>query len=271
MSLSPLLQQMEGLADELKLVGEDLATELHFSKFIELLHASSDAVALVDATFTRKSLTHKLLTQFITEEFHLQGVPLGARVCVCLPNIPELGICLASLLATERVVFPLNPAMTSVEMQWEISNTHCEAVIMLASQAADSASAILAAATALRLPIHTVQPSTETTGLFQISLLPASLEVVDFSETDDHTHSSAFPPATRSLPAGRGIVAGARRHTALVLLLYTSGTSGRKKLVPYSLDMLVSGVSCIISSVITYSQCIYTPLALQMCGCSLRL
>ena len=37
-------------------------------------------------------------------------------------------------------------------------------------------------------------------------------------------------------------------HPETVLLLHTSGTSGNKKLVPYSLDMIVIGVGCIISS-----------------------
>jgi len=37
-------------------------------------------------------------------------------------------------------------------------------------------------------------------------------------------------------------------HPEIVLLLHTSGTSGNKKLVPYSLDMLVIGVGCIVAS-----------------------
>lgn len=37
-------------------------------------------------------------------------------------------------------------------------------------------------------------------------------------------------------------------HPEIVLLLHTSGTSGNKKLVPYTLDMLIIGAGCIISS-----------------------
>jgi hypothetical protein len=37
-------------------------------------------------------------------------------------------------------------------------------------------------------------------------------------------------------------------HPETVLLLHTSGTSGNKKLVPYSLDMIITGVGCIVSS-----------------------
>lgn len=41
---------------------------------------------------------------------------------------------------------------------------------------------------------------------------------------------------------------GPSPHPEIVLLLHTSGTSGNKKLVPYSLEDLVVGVACIISS-----------------------
>ena len=240
-----------------QIIGEEVAAKLNYTKFLDLLHASSDAAAFVDATFTRKSLTHKRLCQFIHEDFYLPEVTQGARVCVCLPNLPELGTCLISLLATQRVVFPLNPAMTSVEMEWEISNTRCIAVIALASQVSDHASAatpassVLTAAANLQLPVYAMQPSAETTGLFSISLVPSSLHVVSFSETDD-TVTAAPSPHTHH-PAPSSTVKGAQRHPELVMLLYTSGTSGRKKLVPYSLDMLVSGVSCIIASVSTVS------------------
>lgn len=37
-------------------------------------------------------------------------------------------------------------------------------------------------------------------------------------------------------------------HPETVLLLHTSGTSGNKKLVPYSMDMIVTGVGCIVAS-----------------------
>lgn len=37
-------------------------------------------------------------------------------------------------------------------------------------------------------------------------------------------------------------------HPETVLVLHTSGTSGNKKLVPYSLDMIIIGVGCIVGS-----------------------
>ena len=241
-SMSPLLQQMQGLSPEVLAEGELLAQHLHYSTFNELLHASSHSTALVDASFKRKPVSHKELTRFIREDFTqlLSEVRVGVRVCVCLPNIPELGTCIVGLLATHRVVFPVNPAMTSTEMQWEIGHTRCEAVIVLES-AASSSSAVVTAANALHIPIYGVQPSAEMIGLFHVTRVSIASSG---SEMDDvvSTYPSQTDPPSSS-------VVGAKRHPELVLLLFTSGTSGHKKLVPYSLDMLVVGVACIISSV----------------------
>lgn len=250
-SLSPLLQQMQGLSEADKRLGEVIAEKLHYEKFSELLHESSDAPAFVDASFTRKSLTHKELSRFIREDFHLPGVPMGARVCVCLPNIPEMGTCLTSLLSTQRVVFPVNPAMTAVEMEWEIRNTGCVAVVTLDPTHSSSSASVLTAASSLQLPVYALQPSAEITGLFLLAPLPNTLSIVDFSDSSEiltqmqtktgtGTETDDPPPPPQTCTGARG---------SLALLLYTSGTSGHKKLVPYSLGMLVCGVACIISSV----------------------
>jgi len=246
--LAPLLEQMQGLSSDARNVGEELIEHLAFVRFDELLHASSDADALTDALFARKSLSHKQLASFIRQGFSLPSVAVGARVCVCLPNIPELGSCLICLLATQRVVFPLNPAMTAAEMQWEIRHTRCEAVVVLDS--ATSSFPAVVAASALELPLLLLSPSTHTTGLFSISRPhPAGphAQAHATSDTDD-TDSIATPrgPVPGTSPRCAG--AGPGALSELVLLLFTSGTSGRKKLVPYSLRMLVAGVACIISS-----------------------
>ena len=253
-TLSPILQQINHLDEDTKRVGDELVEHLQHDKFYDLLDSSSEAFAFIDCTQSRDALTHQRLSQFINDEFDLPGVAVGARVCVCLPNIPELGCCLVSLLATQRVVFPLNPAMTAAEMEWEISRTKCEAVVTLATQSPDTSSPILSAARALNLPVYTLHPNNETVGLFSTTLIPSSLAVVSFSEVDNNAPPSSSP-ASASPPSG--IVTGAKRHSQLVLLLFTSGTSGKKKLVPYSLDMLVSGVSCIIASVMFWR--VYIP------------
>jgi acyl-CoA synthetase (AMP-forming)/AMP-acid ligase II len=71
------------------------------------------------------------------------------------------------------------------------------------------------------------------TGLFRMALLHPLADI-------SLRHK---PPAPPSEGAG-----GGGEHPQTVLLLHTSGTSGNKKLVPYSLDMLVVGVGCIVSS-----------------------
>ena len=69
------------------------------------------------------------------------------------------------------------------------------------------------------------------TGLFRVT----SLRAVSADTHPTLVQDSATP----SYPS---------QHPEIVLLLHTSGTSGNKKLVPYSLEMLVVGVACIASS-----------------------
>lgn len=72
------------------------------------------------------------------------------------------------------------------------------------------------------------------TGLFRVTSLRA---------VSADLHPSL--PRTPVAPSQSGY---APQHPETVLLLHTSGTSGNKKLVPYSLEMLVVGVACIALS-----------------------
>lgn len=76
------------------------------------------------------------------------------------------------------------------------------------------------------------------TGLFRMALLrPVAVEDRTLVQTEVQQGQ---------VDADLGL--GPSPHPEIVLLLHTSGTSGNKKLVPYSLESLVVGVACIISS-----------------------
>ena len=68
-------------------------------------------------------------------------------------------------------------------------------------------------------------------------LRPVSIQDATFVQTEVQQ---------QQVDDGSGL--GPSPHPEIVLLLHTSGTSGNKKLVPYSLEDLVVGVACIISS-----------------------
>ena len=92
----------------------------------------------------------------------------------------------------------------------------------------------LYAAGALNIGVLELQPNHKICGLF-------SLNVVTKPKI-----SSKDSQSLRVAKTVPGFVTF--DHPETVLLLHTSGTSGTKKLVPYSLDMLIVGVGCITAS-----------------------
>lgn len=67
-------------------------------------------------------------------------------------------------------------------------------------------------------------------------------------------HMTLLHPITSHTPTNAPLLPPSRegfvqfKHPEIVLLLHTSGTSGNKKLVPYSLDMIIVGVGSIVAS-----------------------
>jgi acyl-CoA synthetase (AMP-forming)/AMP-acid ligase II len=205
-----------------------LGTEIHsllagkYTNFTELL-SSSDDVAIIDPSSGRVDLTHSALKSFL-HDFDLvkYGVPSQSRVGLFIPNGPELATALICLLS-KWCAAPINPNMTTPEIKTELESMKCTACIVL-SGFANNAS-ILEVASSLGLPVLALHPSITVSGIF-------SLELVQ--------------PAPSPLPSPPPSAFNTNSNTSLVL--HTSGTGGKKKLVPYSLEMIVVGVCCIVSS-----------------------
>ena len=178
----------------------------------------------------RRPLTHNVLHNFVAKEFDLTrfGIPWGTRVGVVLPNGPELAVCIIGTVS-RWCAAPINPSNTWQEIKSELESSKAQVIIVQAGIPHESA---LYAAGALSLGVISITPSDDVCGLFSFS----SLSKV----------KTVFREPTRSSQTVDGFAR--YNHPETVLLLHTSGTSGTKKLVPYSLDMLVIGVGCIISS-----------------------
>lgn len=202
-----------------------------YQSLTELL-PDNESSAILDPRNDRLPLSHSCLKSFVSSEFNLNkfGISGGARIGVLIPNGPELAVCLVALLAGYCAA-PINPIVTPTEIKSELENTKCVAVIVLA----DDNSAIEAVSN-LPLTILKLYPSSTVTGMF-------SLESLDFP-----TGNSSTAERKSRRPSAPGATVTCNKSSDTVLLLHTSGTSGHKKLVPYSLDMVVVGVGCIISS-----------------------
>jgi acyl-coenzyme A synthetase/AMP-(fatty) acid ligase len=190
-----------------------------------LPNIDSDAIAEPSSS-QRKAVSHKRLKEFIENEFDLTkfGVAHGARVGVLLPNGPELAVTVLSIVS-QWCAAPINITNTLEEMKGELLSTKCIAIIILTGAAGNEVA--MKAAEDLNIGVITINPIGTTCGLFRMkSLKPVA-----------SSNATTIPSVAN--------VAGGKRT---VLLLHTSGTSGNKKLVPYSLDTILVGVGCIVAS-----------------------
>jgi acyl-CoA synthetase (AMP-forming)/AMP-acid ligase II/acyl carrier protein len=196
-------------------------------EFIPQTHTN----AICEPVGERLPLTHHQLRGFLTHDFDLSkfDIPCGARVAILLPNGPELALCVISVVS-KWCAAPINPTNTWEEIKSELESSRACAIIILAGSSND---ACLKAANALNLGVLVLNPSGSVTGIFRlVSLVPVnpSSPLQGYTTAKTVEGFKAF------------------HHPETVLLLHTSGTSGTKKLVPYSLDMLISGIGSIVCS-----------------------
>lgn len=202
--------------------------DLERIRFVDLL-SDSDTPAIHEPPLStglsdRAFLSHKKLKDFVIN-FDLQqfGLQHGARVATLLPNGPELAVCLLSVISKWCAV-PLNPTITVGELKSEIKSSKAQAIILLSG--APGSDIIISTAEQLNIGILVITPLGAIAGLFRMVMLSPVP-----SDRDDK-----MPNSTVS------------KRQNIKLLLHTSGTSGNKKLVPYTFNMVLIGVSCIIES-----------------------
>ncbi|EKX37087.1 hypothetical protein GUITHDRAFT_145316 [Guillardia theta CCMP2712] len=210
-----------------RMKGEDVKKALKskgVTTLLELMPQAREhcgAFAISDPEHMKRSpLTHSRLVQFLRDEdLSKFGVSPQDRCAILLPNGPELAVCL--LLAMSRCCcVPVNYQQTLSEIEQEVRGTRCKALISLESEGAQHEELCRC----LGLVQLAIIPSDKTAGLF-------SLKLVQGRETEGGRKETCFT----------------RMHD-VALVLHTSGTSGKKKMVPYSLETIIVGAACIIES-----------------------
>ena len=200
--------------------------EIDRIRFIDLL-CDTDSPAVHEPPLStgvseRTYLSHNKLKEFVINFDLVQfGIPYGTRVAILLPNGPELAVCLISVISRWCAV-PLNPTITVGELQAEIKSSKAQALIILSG--APGSDVIISTAKQLNIGILVINPLGSVVGLFRIVMLSPV-------------------PSDDKMP-----LAKMSKNQNIKLLLHTSGTSGNKKLVPYTFGMVLIGVSCIIES-----------------------
>ena len=168
---------------------------------LEQLIKTNDAPAI--AALQRPPLSHsglRLLVQRTRQQLNNIGIGRGDRVALVLPNGPEAAAAFVAIAATAAVA-PLNPGYRADEIVFAVQDIGAKAIVL----AADEFGAPVAAAERLNLPVIRLQTEAGTAaGEFWLS---------------GPTVQTVSPQ-------------GPCDESDIALLLHTSGTTSRPKLVP---------------------------------------
>ena len=165
----------------------------------------NDAVAV--AALNRPALTYKGLRDHVEQTvatLNRLGIGRNDRVAIVLPNGPEMATAFVSI-ATGATTAPLNPAYRLEEFDFYLSDLGAKALLVEGG----SASPAIEAAAGRNIPVlEIVVNENEPAGLFEIV------------------------PGQGTALAGPTSSGGMARSDDVALVLHTSGTTSRPKIVP---------------------------------------
>jgi acyl-CoA synthetase (AMP-forming)/AMP-acid ligase II len=169
---------------------------------IERIAAGADQAKAIGAP-GRPSLTYAGLRSLMlrtAERLNALGLGRGDRVAIVLANGPEMATAFVSLAAAVTTA-PLNPAYRAEELEFYLSDIGAKAILV----ARDEAGPSVAVADRLGIAVLRLDPGADAAGSFSIDG-----------------------------PALGAVAPGLARSDDIALLLHTSGTTSRPKLVPLS-------------------------------------
>jgi acyl-CoA synthetase (AMP-forming)/AMP-acid ligase II len=176
------------------------------STLLDLLAAGDDD-ALAIAAQSGPPLTFGALRQLVKtsgEQLQAAGVAPEDRLAIVLPNGPEMATAFLAVASTAASA-PLNPGYRGDEFEFYLSDLNAKAVIVEAG----SVSPVLAVAEKLGIPTITLRPTPEA---------GAGSFVLETGALSPRGEATSRPP----------------RSEDVALVLHTSGTTSRPKIVPLS-------------------------------------
>ncbi len=171
-----------------------------------LLSAGADAAAAIGAP-ARKPLSHGELRALIARtvaSLNTLGAGRNDRVAIVLPNGPEMAACFLAV-ASAAASAPLNPGYREEEFEFYIGDLNAKLLIVM--RGVDTPAR--AAAKTLGVPI--------------VELVP-----------DAGAGAGSFTLEATATPAAPAPVGGFARPDDVAMVLHTSGTTSRPKIVPLS-------------------------------------
>jgi acyl-CoA synthetase (AMP-forming)/AMP-acid ligase II len=145
----------------------------------------------------------RALAADVIDSLNRHGIGRGDRVAIVLPNGPEMASCFLAVAAGATSA-PLNPAYKAEEFAFYLDDLRP----LLLIAAAGDATPARAVAARLGIPVADLHPADTAAGAFRLDL-------------------SALPEAAAARP-------GPAEPDDIALVLHTSGTTARPKIVPLS-------------------------------------
>lgn len=187
----------------------------------ELIIAGPEPALFTDqpANAAQQPCTLAHLRAFV-DNFDLRrfGIDRSDTVCTAIPNGPEAAVCFWAI-ANQCVFAPLNPNLTLPEIEFELEDLPCHTMIVMdeeggRSGAPTSASLVAASCASHGVPVLRMVRDPLVVGLFTLVGAPAT----------------APPPFLQP------------RADELALVLHTSGTTKKPKIVPLTHSNLACGI-----------------------------
>lgn len=214
------------------IIGDQVAREIlpSFPDLCSALPADQfpDRQALLGVNEQKKiPSNHSRIRHFILEELGPQlnrlGYGRGDRLALVLPNGPELALAIFGVSHWASCL-PLNAYGAPSELKKDLKLAQASVIVGIAG---DESSAIQEMARELNIPFCGLTPSKTETAIFRLG------------DTENGEGEGERSTMQEMIP---------NDHECEVLVLFTSGTTGNKKLVPHKLGDMLIAAACIAVS-----------------------
>ena len=210
--------------------------------------------------------THRELHAFLSEDFDLGefGVGVGDAVGVVMPNGPVLAVAVLSVM-TYATCAPVNASNTAEEIEAELQDVGAKAVLVMAGEGQEALTQI---ARKLGITAIVASPRPDKIGLFNMTAAVRNFQAGlwqapsrRFGGLDSKPsleRSNTLSGKLARLASGIGTNFADEQHSdqakndrpiinqpeSVALMLRTSGSSGKPKLVPTRLGDLIVAATC---------------------------
>ncbi|TIA39607.1 hypothetical protein D6C78_03154 [Aureobasidium pullulans] len=201
---------LDGLSQQMKNTYTDVCSLL----------PESDTPAIYGAS-SSNPLNHKKLHNFV-KNFSLpiqQTAGTRSTVALALPNGPVLGLALLAT-STYYTAAPVTVASGPEQFQSDVMQAGASVVLV-------------------------TKPDVQRLGLQDAWVHEAGIQVILVESKEDSTFNMTF---SNGSPLAVNSKASPNGSDDIALVLFTSGTSGKKKVVPYTVHTIISGVAFVIES-----------------------